>query len=135
MQQLRDTIELLDCSRIDYGYRVLDDESLVQDCLDRGIVFTTVPTNLSSKYNDAVDPGSIRGMVDQGLKVTINSDDPLFFDCSVAGDLRQVAGIVDLDVERHTQFAIDAAFMPEADRRRLAERVADWWQRQSVTSS
>ena len=45
--------------------------------------------------------------------MTINSDDPMYFECSVAGDLRQVAALTELDVERHTRYAIEAAFADE----------------------
>lgn len=73
-------LDLLNCSRIDHGYTVLQDEKLTQRCLDEGIVFNIVPSN--SYYSDVlagqdwskVHP--IRHMLDRGLKLTIATDDP-----------------------------------------------------------
>ena len=38
-------------------------------------------------------------LIERGARVTISSDDPTYFECSLAGDLRQVASLTDLDVE------------------------------------
>ena len=60
-------------------------------------------------------------------RVTISSDDPMCFGCSVAGDLRQVGELTELDVERHTRYANEVAFTDEATRGRLAEELASFW--------
>jgi adenosine deaminase len=66
-------------------------------------------------------------LIERGARVTINSDDPLFFDSSVAGDLRRVADLVDLDVERHTLYAIDASWMSDEKKARRRAEVSGWW--------
>ncbi|MFT3812498.1 MAG: adenosine deaminase [Acidovorax sp.] len=73
-------IELLQVDRIDHGYTVLDNPELVQRCIDRGLVFTVVPTN--SYYLRTLPPERwaldhpIRRMVALGLRVHPNTDDP-----------------------------------------------------------
>ena len=67
-------------------------------------------------------------LIERGARVTINSDDPTYFECSLAGELRRVASLTDLDVERHTHEAIDASFADEATRRRLSTEIDHRWQ-------
>jgi adenosine deaminase len=66
--------------------------------------------------------------------VTINSDDPTYFECTLAGDLRTVARLTELDVERHTRYAVEAAFADAATKQRLASRLDAWWAEQEDTT-
>ena len=66
-------------------------------------------------------------LIERGARVTINSDDPTYFGSSLAGDLRAVAGLVELDVERHTRYAVEASFQDDAARAALAARISEWW--------
>ncbi len=79
-QNIEICLDLLKCDRIDHGYTVLDDDDLTLRCLNEGISFTTVPTN--SYYSktllgqDWAKVHPIKHMVEKGLNITINSDDP-----------------------------------------------------------
>jgi adenine deaminase len=70
----------LKVDRIDHGYTIVDNLPLVQECIDRDIVFTVVPTNsyyLRTLPKDrwALDH-PIRKMKKLGLKLHPNTDDP-----------------------------------------------------------
>ena len=80
----------------------------------------------------AWDEHPVIELIGRGARVTINSDDPMFFGCSVAGDLRQVASLVELDVERHTLYAIDASFTSDEEKEHLRTGVSDWWQHRAA---
>lgn len=73
-------IERLGVDRIDHGYTAIDHAPLVQACVERGLVFTVVPTN--SYYLRTLPPERwaldhpIRRMPGLGLKVHPNTDDP-----------------------------------------------------------
>ena len=73
-------LDVLEVDRIDHGYTVLENPDLVRRCVERGIVFTVVPTN--SYYLRTLRPDRwsldhpIRRMPKQGLKVHPNTDDP-----------------------------------------------------------
>ena len=77
---VRAAIDLLKVDRIDHGYTVIDNPSLVRECIDRDLVFTVVPTN--SYYLRTLAPERwaldhpIRQMPRMGLKVHPNTDDP-----------------------------------------------------------
>jgi adenosine deaminase len=38
-------IDLLQVDRVDHGYTIVDNPALLQRCIERGLVFTVVPTN------------------------------------------------------------------------------------------
>jgi adenine deaminase len=70
----------LKVDRIDHGYTIIDNPQLVQECIERGIVFTVVPTNsyylrTLPKERWALDH-PIRKMRQAGLKLHPNTDDP-----------------------------------------------------------
>jgi adenine deaminase len=77
---VRTAIELLKVDRIDHGYTVIDNPVFAQQCAERGIVFTVVPTN--SYYLRTLAPERwaldhpIRQMPQLGLRIHPNTDDP-----------------------------------------------------------
>ncbi len=76
---VRDSLDVLACERIDHGYHVVDDATLVARCVAEGTFFTCCPTTTTHttvwRDLDASDH-AIRRMIDAGLNVTINTDDP-----------------------------------------------------------
>ncbi len=77
-------LKQLHVDRIDHGYTILNDPSLVEICLERGTVFTVVPSN--SYYlrtlarNEWATLHPIPAMDKAGLALHPNSDDPRFHD-------------------------------------------------------
>ena len=73
-------VELLKVDRIDHGYTIVDNPAFAQQCAERGIVFTVVPTN--SYYLRTLAPERwaldhpIRQMPKLGLRIHPNTDDP-----------------------------------------------------------
>jgi len=59
--------------------------------------------------------------------VTINSDDPLFFDSSVASDMRRLAELSDFDAKKHTIYAIDGSWATSEKKEHFRAEVREWW--------
>ncbi|WP_223693858.1 adenosine deaminase [Leifsonia poae] len=75
-----EALDLLGAERIDHGIRALDDPRLVQRLVADRIPLTVCP--LSSERLRVVDDLAelpLRQMLDAGLRVTLNSDDPAYF--------------------------------------------------------
>ena len=67
----------LGIERIDHGNRALEDEALVRRITTDGLALTVCPlSNLSLGVIDDLTSHPLKRMLDAGLKVTINSDDP-----------------------------------------------------------
>ncbi len=81
-------MDLLECERIDHGYTITDNPELAERAADRSIPFAVVPTN--SYYlrtftdEEWAVKHTIRRMVELGLKVFPNSDDPTMHHISIS---------------------------------------------------
>lgn len=118
----------LGVSRVGHGVRSVEDPSLVAYLVEHQIPLEMCPTsNLRTGVVESWDRHPVVELIERGARVTINSDDPVFFDCSVAGDMRKVADYVDLDVELHTLYAIDASWMSDDKKARRRTEVSHWW--------
>jgi len=73
-------LDLLQVDRIDHGNHSLDDAALVQRLTGEGKTLTVCPlSNLKLCVVKDMDQHPILTMLKQGLKATINSDDPAYF--------------------------------------------------------
>jgi adenine deaminase len=77
---VRAALDVLKVDRIDHGYTIVSNPELARECVERGIVFTVVPTN--TYYLRILPPERwasdhpIRKMAALGLAIHPNSDDP-----------------------------------------------------------
>ncbi len=75
-----EAIDLLGIKRIDHGNNALQDEKLVQEIIQRDIALTVCPlSNTALRVVDDLKNHPLKKMMDLGLKVTVNSDDPAYF--------------------------------------------------------
>ena len=108
--------------------RSVEDPELVTHLVREQVPLEVCPTsNLRTGVVPSWEAHPVIELIERGARVTINSDDPTYFECSLAGDLRQVAALTDLDVERHTRYAVEASFADGPEKTRLRRLVADWW--------
>ena len=64
--------------RIDHGVNALEDTALVQEINRRGLGLTVCPIS-NSYVTDGLKAAELKAMLDQGVRATINSDDPAYF--------------------------------------------------------
>ncbi|NOX80382.1 MAG: adenosine deaminase [Deltaproteobacteria bacterium] len=77
---IRQAVELLHVSRIDHGVRCSEDAELVKLLVDRQIPLTVCPlSNVKLRVFDKMSDHNILNLLESGLKVTVNSDDPAYF--------------------------------------------------------
>lgn len=73
-------LDLLKVKRIDHGVRAIEDERLMQRLIDEQIPLTVCPlSNIKLCVFDEMKQHIILDMLDRGVKVTVNSDDPAYF--------------------------------------------------------
>jgi adenosine deaminase len=73
-------MDLLNIKRIDHGNRCLEDEKLVHEIIRRDMALTVCPlSNAALQVVKYIKDHPLKKMLDLGLKVTINSDDPAYF--------------------------------------------------------
>lgn len=116
---VREALDILKVDRIDHGNRALEDAALTRRLIETGMTLTVCPmSNLKLCVVSELKAHPIREMLDQGIKATINSDDPAYFGGYVADNylrLAQVGRIDQNDMITLARHSFEGAFlMPEA---------------------
>lgn len=121
--------EALECNaeRIGHGVRAIEDDALVDELARRRIPLEVCPSsNLRTGVVTDFDHHPITRLRDRGCLVTVNSDDPAMFQCSLAGDLRLLArrhGWSHDDVRAVIDNAVTASWLDDDRKQRLRERL------------
>lgn len=77
---IRQALDLLKASRIDHGVRCLEDSALVQRLSREKIPLTVCPlSNVKLCVFKSLEEHNLKTLLDLGLCVTVNSDDPAYF--------------------------------------------------------
>lgn len=123
---IRGALEALGAERIGHGIRCLEDEGLVAELRARQVPLEVCP--ISNYRTGVVAPGAahpILAMLDAGLNVTVNSDDPPMFATSLTDEFRFLArqGVPFTRLLACTRAAIDASFLDDAGKAALHARV------------
>lgn len=75
-----EAINILGIKRIDHGNNALQDQKLIKELIDRDLALTVCPlSNIALKVVDQLSHHPLKKMINLGLKVTVNSDDPAYF--------------------------------------------------------
>lgn len=104
--------------RIDHGVNSLEDDALVDEIIQRGIALTVCPIS-NSYVTSGTKAGDIREMLDRGMRVTVNSDDPAYFPGYIQENLLVVqreAGLSRNQLVRLSRNAFEAAWLSESQR-------------------
>jgi adenosine deaminase len=103
----------LGADRIGHGIRAVSDAGLLGVLRDRGIALEVCPTsNLRTGAVRAMAEHPLRELFDAGVCVTLNSDDPGIFDCSLHGefDVARGLGFSELELGQIAENARRCAF-------------------------
>src|SRR5262249_7213292 len=115
-----EALDLLGVDRIDHGNRALEDPALVSRLARQRMALTVCPlSNLRLRVIDDLRRHPLRRMLDSGLFVTLNSDDPAYFGGYINENCRAVQSALDLDETELRSIARNgfvASFMPDAEK-------------------
>jgi adenosine deaminase len=78
LDHLRQAIIDLRVDRIDHGGNILESPELIAAAKARNLYFTVCPSFSGTVRGEAPPVDVVRGMIDTGLTLTINSDDPAY---------------------------------------------------------
>ncbi len=113
--------------RIDHGVRCLDDESLVQYLVENKIPLTVCPlSNVKLCVFDSLSEHNLKQMLDKGLCVTVNSDDPSYFGGYINDNFhatQQALGLDDQAVYQLIRNSFNASFLESSERSRHLARL------------
>ena len=121
-----EALELLGVERIDHGVRAAEDPALLARLAREQVPLTVCPlSNVKLRVFPSLAAHNLKALLDAGLKVTINSDDPAYFGGYIAQNYIDTAAALGLgraELKRIARNSLEAAFVTEAER-------APWLQR------
>lgn len=122
-------LDALDVCRIDHGVRCLEDDDLVARLRREQIPLTVCPlSNVSLRVVDRLADHPLPRLLEAGLNVCLNSDDPAYFGGGMLANFSACAETFGWDrgiFRALATNAVEAAFMDEARRRQLLAEIAD----------
>lgn len=120
-------LDLLRVSRIDHGVRCAEDPRLVRRLAEEQVPLTVCPlSNVSLRVFPTMAEHNLRRLLDQGLCVTVNSDDPAYFGGYIGENFRaaqEALGLANDDVVRLARNAVRASFLSPPDQERLSAEL------------
>jgi adenosine deaminase len=127
---VRDALDVLKVERIDHGIRAIDDPALVRRLAKDGTTLTVCPlSNLRLRAVARLDVHPFRELLDAGVKVTINSDDPAYFGGYLQENYRATAEALRLTKRELGEIAANSfrgAFMPETNKAAWLGRIESY---------
>jgi adenosine deaminase len=111
-----EAIDVLGVQRVDHGVRCVEDEALVRRLAADGTPLTMCPvSNLRLKVVPDLADHPLPRLLDAGVRVTVNSDDPAYFGGYVADNyvaLAEACGLSESDLALLAQTSLAATFAP-----------------------
>jgi aminodeoxyfutalosine deaminase len=125
---VRAALDDLRADRIGHGVRAVEDPALVAELAERRVPLDVCPSsNVCTRVYDRIEDHPVAALVDAGVVVTINTDDPHMFGTDLSEEYRRLSRAFGLGVPELAQLVvngIEASFLPVERRRRLAAEVA-----------
>jgi len=123
-----EALDLLHVSRIDHGVRCDEDPALVERLAKTRMPLTVCPlSNVKLCVYKRMRDHNIKRLLDKGLCVTVNSDDPAYFGGYVGANFEAIQKALDLsreDIRKLAANSIEASFLTTAEKARWMEKIA-----------
>ena len=120
---VREALDVLQVERIDHGVSAIEDPALLARLARDGVPLTMCPvSNLRLGVVADLARHPLKAMLEAGLKVTVNADDPAYFGAYVADNYLGAARALGLDrthIATLARNSIEAAFLAPAERAAL----------------
>ncbi|GAO00059.1 deaminase [Komagataeibacter xylinus NBRC 13693] len=137
-EHIRQALEDLGSERLDHGLNILEKPDLLRQARERHIPFTVCPfPNMAIRPNS--NEKDIRALLDAGLTITINSDDPGYMQgvymteaMKMARDGAHLTPDELLTISRN---AFNAAWIGEEERRAYLDRLDDFARKAGMMAS
>jgi adenosine deaminase len=121
------TLDCLEVSRIDHGVRAADDPAVMRRLAESGVTLTACPiSNVRLRVFPTMAQSTIRTLLDAGVAVTINSDDPAYFGGYIGDNYVGIAAALALtagDLHRLAANAIRGSFATAERKRELLDEL------------
>ncbi|MFZ6021823.1 MAG: adenosine deaminase [Chloroflexota bacterium] len=126
-ENVRQAIQDFEADRIGHGVRVLEDGAVVRMAAERGTAFEVcITSNVQTGIVPSLKHHPLPRMIEAGLNVTINSDDPGISNIRLSDEYRAACeelGLTRLQLQERVLAAAHAAILPAPEKGALARRL------------
>jgi adenosine deaminase len=130
---VRDAIDVLKVQRVDHGVRCEEDAALVERLVRERIPLTMCPlSNVKLKVFGHMADHNARRLLERGLCVTINSDDPAYFGGYLNENYLAVHRELGMGADQLAQLArnsFEASFLPQPRKQHWIQSIDRYVQR------
>ncbi len=128
-ESMWESLNLLHAQRIGHGVRCLEDPALVEYLREKQIPLEVCPTsNLCLGVASSLAEHPLLKLLEAGLYVTINSDDPPMFNTTLTDEYLKVVEAFDFEIKTIEKFvmnAVNASLLPNVRREVMAREFAE----------
>ncbi|MCO4794020.1 MAG: adenosine deaminase [Bacteriovoracaceae bacterium] len=122
-----EALDLLKVKRVDHGVRSIEDSKLVQRLVDENISLTVCPfSNIKLRVFDKLEDHNLKKLLDLGLNVCINSDDPAYFGGYMNQNYFETAEALKLTIDEVAKVArnsFEASFISETEKQNFYDQI------------
>jgi len=122
-----DSLNLLKIRRVDHGVQCLNDEKLVEKLVKEQIPLTVCPlSNVKLCVFDKLENHNLKKMLDKGLRVMVNSDDPAYFGGYLNKNLIETSKALNLellDVKKLIENSFKSSFLNDEDKKKWLKKI------------
>jgi len=122
-----EALDLLKVSRIDHGVRCEENAALVERLVREQVPLTVCPlSNVKLCVYQRIEDHNLKRLLDHGLKVMVNSDDPSYFGGYVLDNYLAVQRGLNLskaDVAQLARNSIEASFLDAAAKKQWLAKI------------
>jgi adenosine deaminase len=127
-EYIEEALDLLKVARVDHGVRCEEKPALVERLRTQGVPLTVCPlSNVKLKVFRRLEEHNLKRLLDAGLCVTVNSDDPAYFGGYVLDNYLACAAALGLsraELAKLCANSISASLLPSARKAELLETIA-----------
>ncbi len=128
-ESIRFAIEEMRAERLAHGVRILEDDRLVAQAREMGIPFEVcITSNYQSGVVPSLEAHPLVSMLDAGLNVTLNTDDPAISCITLSDEYRKACERLGLSrpmLESRIIAAAEASFLTPVEQAALTARVRE----------
>ena len=126
-EYISESINLLKVQRIDHGIQCLKDDKLTELLKKEQIPLTVCPlSNVKLCVFDKIENHNLKKMLNKGLRVMVNSDDPAYFGGYLNKNLIETQMALDLSFEEIKTLIINSfksSFLDDAKKKEWIEKI------------
>lgn len=138
-EYVRDALDILKVDRIDHGVRAMDDPALITRLVQERVPLTVCPlSNVQLRVFRTMTAHNLPAMLQAGVRVTVNSDDPAYFGGYMNDNIRAVQAAFDLSASDWYQLArnsFEASWANDIQRASWIKGLDDYFSEQGYRSA